>query len=146
MTNSILTDLQTYLWNGAPLTAVATMIEMLKIYQNDVEGAIEDYYDLLPAADSEGMWGTEARRQKFREIARFVMQQGYTLGSVYTSADTNHKAEAVWVISKGDRAGELHWTADTGAFWIEGIDRPRDPVHLLMLPTALADWIEPDAD
>lgn len=147
MTHITRDQFEAYLQGGAKLADIKIIREMFDEHIREVEGMIEQWYELLPPSATE--WGSETRRANFKTIVTFLKQQGFDLSYVCVSPDGGYEDAARWIVSKGDRSGQLHWSADINMFWVEGIAHPRDTDfgYLLAFPLSLRaafTWIEPD--
>lgn len=145
MTRITLEQLSNFINSGATLDDTLSMIEMLKVYKNEIEEGIASWQELIPEVvgdraslnDSPYNWGDRARRKQLGAIVRFLREQGYVPQppTIQDDQDT-----CSWAIAKGDRSGLLGWNTQRGTYQLTGLPAPKgDYEGAIELPTNL-DW------
>lgn len=110
-TRITLAEVAKYLDNGARLTDIKDLIDMLKDQENLIQDNINGWQSLIPVVPEDCDWGDRGRCKNLRIVATFLYRQGYTIGSPQLWLDGD---SAEWEIIKGDRSAELTYTTATG--------------------------------
>src|SRR4028118_884299 len=109
MTNLTLEDFNNYLDTGVPLRQAKRLLNVLQQYIDDVEGGIDDWYELIPESE---VWKEDKyKRNHLNQINTWLRQLGYQVNLPTLTSD---KGDCTWGVSKGNEVVcELGWSSLT---------------------------------
>jgi hypothetical protein len=114
-------QLSEYMNNGAPLTQVREMIDMLRSYEYELESNITDWREYIPTVSDHVIWCDRASgwnpQVNLQIILTFLFQQGYQVRFPRIEKDG---VSATWEVLKNGRISKLEYKHGIG-YTINGI-------------------------
>jgi hypothetical protein len=122
---------------------VTEISNLLEEYLRDIDGACEDWMELLPICPDGKEWGNKHRRDKFHTVVNFLQRQGFIVGDPELLNTEEDPDGCRWRLTNNEKeVARLEWKwSQPNCFVVSGCPIPRDSEGKpIVLPSSLS-WV-----